>query len=107
MFTLLRANYSRFTIHDSLLFFPPFGNLFAVEVALDGDALDVGARGGAVLVVERVLRGGDVAGELRDDAREGVARAVQVKAFDAGRARVLLQVLHEAPGGQCLAGPPA
>ena len=44
-------------------------------------------------MVEGVLRRRDVARHLRSDAGEGVARAVEVEAFDSGLSGVLLQVL--------------
>ncbi len=75
---------------------PPFRNLITIKVSLHGNPLHVDAGGRAVLVVERVLRGRNVARHLRDDAREGVARAMEMEALDAGLSRVLLQILDEA-----------
>ena len=51
-------------------------------------------------MVERVLRGDDVTRELRDDAGEGVAGAVEVKSLGACLARVLLQIFDEAMLGE-------
>lgn len=75
---------------------PPFRYLLTVLVALDRDALHINLCRRSVLVVERILRGRDVSGHFGDDAREGVARAVEMEAFDTSLPRILLQILNEA-----------
>ena len=57
-------------------------------------------------MVERILRRRDVDRELRDDAREGMPRAMKVETLDARLLSVLLQILHEAVGGECLSRSP-
>lgn len=56
-------------------------------------------------MVERILRRRDVARELRDDAREGMPRAMKVETLDARLLRVLLQILDEAMRGERFARP--
>ena len=56
-------------------------------ITLDGYPLDVDAGGRGVPMAERVLRAGDRAGFLDDDAGEAVAGLVQMHVADSGLAR--------------------